>query len=192
MKEEEINISALIKLLGQGIKKHFILILIATFCGAFLGYTIYSFKTPVYKTSAIFQSTLLHPFEVQSIINQLNEQLKNSSSEFQSINFCRNIEIISPSNIKPPEDDLEQSKKRFITIEVETVNPEVSPKIANELVSYFKSNSKLIEKFENNKAVLTKHISRLEKKLTDESRNDLNNITIQEMSQSEKSLYTVS
>ncbi|KAB1065712.1 GumC domain-containing protein [Salibacter halophilus] len=190
MKEEEINISSLLKFIAKTIKSHFLLILIAGISGAIIGYSFYSFKTPVYKTSAIFQSTLLHPFEVQSTVNQLNDQLKNSSSEFQSLKFCRNIEIIAPSNIKPEEDDFEKSKMHFITIAIETVNPEASYKMSNELVSIFKDNSKLSEMFESRKAVLTRHISRLEKKLSDESRNNLNNVTIQNLSQSEKSLFT--
>jgi chaperonin cofactor prefoldin len=190
MKEEEINISSLLKLIAKGIKNHFLLILIAGICGAIIGYAVYSFKTPIYKTSAIFQSTLLHPFEVQSTVKQLNDELNNSSTKFEALNFCKRIEIIAPSNIKPAEDNLEINKKHFITIEVETVNPEVSNKMGDELVSYFKSNSKLREILESRKAVLTKHISRLENKLSDKTRNNLKNVTIQEMSQSEKSLYT--
>lgn len=189
---EEINLSTLFVLIGQSIKKNILLYSVSIVLGGLIGLLLFSFKAPSYKSSAIFQTTLFHPYEVQTIINALNQNIKNSKdlSKYKSLIYCNKIEVTSPNNVQISTEKLAFEKSRtFVSIEIETNKPELANEFGKDLELFFNSNTQFNTVLTNEKTVLEKTIKRLEQKINQTYSDFKNNLSIQEVNNSEKSLF---
>lgn len=162
--------------------------------GGAIGYLFYNTKTPVYRSSALFQTTLLQPYEVESIIQELNKTIKNKnlSDDYKNLRASQNIIIANPKNISTPrsQSEYEVMNRLLITVEIESTVQDKFPNMGVELANFFNDNTELQRLAENKKEVTEKLVSRIEGKLKRIEESGMENVSIQEMSVAQESIYS--
>lgn len=163
---EEINITTLFIKAAKGIKQNLILLIILIVAGSLIGLTISSFKTTVYKSSALYKTTLLENQQLDKIITQINENLKFGNLKANNTAFagCQliTLESTETSVHNNPISELVAPRTTFFTLSVETSQPENLDQLNRAVEDFLISNSVLKRSLEARQGSLKDLITRLE------------------------------
>ena len=166
---EEINLTTLFVLIAKSIKSNFLFIVVLLLVGGSTGMGFYFFKSPVYKSEAVFESSLLSLSEIKTLIIQFNESLRNGEQNENYSNWI-NIDYKTPEDVPSPIVRGDEFKKNYITLKLTSDSKAIFESAALEIESYF-SNTPSIQSFQKTSTkALTDYSNRLQKRIDNDDK----------------------